>query len=409
MTKSNLLCALLMMGLCIEAGAQTRLKLTSATCAYDGEETDPNHYQFDATDEATNIVRKILDAAGGVSYNAYIIKESDVNNAVATVVDDKRFILYSSEFLEKFKGDANTRWAAYSVMAHEIGHHFNNHILGETDPDRRKSMELEADKFSGGVLRTLGATLEEALAGIGTIKKTDETQTHPTVKARRTAITNGWMRQNELLKNANQQLEDSRENEPAKSTEPAKPVVDPNASKTAIVGPDACAKCNGTGTIVEKIKCKPCKGDGWVWVYEDCKRCQGTKRLIPPCSLCSGTGEMKIDNPCVQCKSTGKNLGGECKECRGSGYKNIARDPCTFCQGTGQALSGVCKTCSGKGNTPGKTTCTRCNGNKHEDCPDCLNGKVKAGKKDCEVCLATGRIDDRDRCKTCKGSGKKKS
>lgn len=117
-------------------------------------------------------------------------------------------ILYSTAFLEKFKGDAKTKWAAYIVLAHEIGHHLNNHNLDEKDIKKRKTMELEADKFAGAICRTLGATLNEALAGMESIELPGETATHPPKSARVAAIANGWKKQDELLK-ANEEEEAS--------------------------------------------------------------------------------------------------------------------------------------------------------------------------------------------------------
>lgn len=169
-------------------------------CSFEGDNTDAEYYSFDPTKEADQIVKQILDASGSLSYNSFTIKESNVKNALAAVINGQRFILYSSTFLEKFKGDSKAKWSAYLVLGHEIGHHLNNHNFDEKDVKKRKIMELEADKFAGAVCRTLGATLEEALAGIESIKLPGETATHPPKSARIAAISNGWKKQDELLK-----------------------------------------------------------------------------------------------------------------------------------------------------------------------------------------------------------------
>jgi hypothetical protein len=168
------------------------------SCSYDGEETDRDFYQFDPSDEADRIVLEICNAVS-LSKN-FVIKSSNVKNALAATESGQRFILYSTAFLEKFKADARTRWAAYSVLAHEIGHHLNGHDFAERDPAKRKRMELEADKFSGGVLRLLNATLNDAQAGIETFGLEGESRTHPSGSARREAIASGWKKQDERLR-----------------------------------------------------------------------------------------------------------------------------------------------------------------------------------------------------------------
>lgn len=168
-------------------------------CNFEGDENETEYYTFEPSSEADKIVKRILDAAGSLSYKSFIVKESNVKNALATTEGKDRYILYSTAFLEKFKGDAQTRWAAYTVLAHEIGHHLNNHDFSEKDPKKRKSMELEADKFAGAVCRTLGATLQEALAGMESMPLDGESSTHPAKSARTAAIANGWKKQDEIL------------------------------------------------------------------------------------------------------------------------------------------------------------------------------------------------------------------
>lgn len=180
--------------------AQPQAMHVAGGCAYADSLAESDLYLFDASDEANRIVSEIVDALG--LQKNFIVKSASVQNALATVEGGKRYILYSTAFLEKFKADANTRWAAYSVLAHEIGHHLNGHDFSETDPLRRKSMELEADQFSGSVLRSLGATLAEAQAGIETFGLQGESRTHPGKTARREAIANGWKRKDEQLRQA---------------------------------------------------------------------------------------------------------------------------------------------------------------------------------------------------------------
>lgn len=180
--------------------AQEYLSISKG-CNFKGEEKGSEYYSFDPSAEATKIVKQVLDGAGALSYNSIILKEANVENAMATTEGKRRYILYSTTFLEKFKGDAKTKWAAYTVLAHEIGHHLNAHDFSEKDPKKRKQMELEADKFAGAICRTLGATLTEASAGMESMKLEGETNTHPAKSARTAAVANGWKLQDELLTN----------------------------------------------------------------------------------------------------------------------------------------------------------------------------------------------------------------
>jgi len=166
------------------------------SCSFDGSELNEDFYTFDASNEAEKIVAKIV-AAVSLQKN-FIVKSSDCKNALATTDNGKRYILYNTSFLEKFKKDARTKWAAYCVMAHEIGHHLNGHDFKVTDKRKRKSMELEADIFAGGVLYTLGASLEEAKAGIDLLQSNGESDTHPPARARAEAIASGWKKKEEL-------------------------------------------------------------------------------------------------------------------------------------------------------------------------------------------------------------------
>ena len=84
-------------------------------------------------------------------------------------------------------------------MAHEIGHHLSNHALTGVSGASKMEQELEADKYSGHVLRHGGTRAGEigdgAAAGpIG--------QRNPPKSARLAAIENGWIEGDEEIKKA---------------------------------------------------------------------------------------------------------------------------------------------------------------------------------------------------------------
>lgn len=181
-------------GLLLLAGAQTLSAQEPLTirhsCNFAAADTLAEVYTYESSSEAKQIVERVMQM--NVLPQNFIIKSADCNNALATTLGKQRYILYSTAFLENFKKEANTKWAAYCVLAHEIGHHLSNHDLEESNPAARKKFELEADKFAGGILFRLGATLEEAQAGINTFSLETASQTHPPKRARLEALAVGW-------------------------------------------------------------------------------------------------------------------------------------------------------------------------------------------------------------------------
>lgn len=122
--------------------------------------------------------------------NFTIQEQNGINNAYATMIRNKRYIIYDNDFLENLDGYAGTKWASVSVLAHEMGHHYRNHIIdtrGSTPPK-----ELEADYFSGYVMAKLGATLSEARAAMEQIASPRGSSTHPAKADRLNSIARGW-------------------------------------------------------------------------------------------------------------------------------------------------------------------------------------------------------------------------
>jgi len=98
--------------------------------------------------------------------------------------------IYDNIFLENLDGYAGTKWASISVLAHEMGHHYRNHVVdrgGSTPPK-----EIEADYFSGYAMAKLGATANEAVAGMEKIASPRASASHPAKADRLKAILQGW-------------------------------------------------------------------------------------------------------------------------------------------------------------------------------------------------------------------------
>jgi hypothetical protein len=114
--------------------------------------------------------------------------EAEVQNALAVVTNGKRYILYNPRFIDLLTRVTGTKWAAVSVLAHEIGHH----LWRKSNNGKPLATELEADEFSGYVLAKMGASLDEAQAAMKVLATTRATSTHPAGADRIASIAVGW-------------------------------------------------------------------------------------------------------------------------------------------------------------------------------------------------------------------------
>lgn len=144
---------------------------------------------------ARDIVQEIINVVG--LKPRFELRAADIDNAAAVVYNGKRYILYNERFLAAINNAVRTDWGGVSIIAHEIGHHLNGHTLSRSGSN--PADELEADEFSGFVLRKLGASLAEAQAAINLISDEETSSTHPGRSYRLAAISKGWRSANEQL------------------------------------------------------------------------------------------------------------------------------------------------------------------------------------------------------------------
>jgi hypothetical protein len=144
---------------------------------------------FQSVYEAQDYINTMLEKINWRE-NFSIREQNGINNAYATIINNKRYIVYDNDFLENLDNYAGTKWASISVLAHEMGHHYRNHVIssgGSTPPK-----EIEADYFSGYVMAKLGATLNEAHAAMAQIASPRASSSHPAKDDRLNAIAKGW-------------------------------------------------------------------------------------------------------------------------------------------------------------------------------------------------------------------------
>lgn len=144
---------------------------------------------FQSVYEAGAYVDRMLDSINWKE-NFNIREQAGINNAYATIIRNQRYIVYDNAFLENLDSYARTKWASLSVMAHEMGHHYRNHVVDARGSTPAK--EIEADYFSGYVMAKMGASLNEAMAAMQNIASERASSTHPAKANRLTAITQGW-------------------------------------------------------------------------------------------------------------------------------------------------------------------------------------------------------------------------
>lgn len=112
----------------------------------------------------------------------YPLNASLGGNAVATIFDGNRVIIYDRELspLIGYEG-------AEMVIAHELAHHHCGHIGTAPDPKQ----ELAADALAGAAARLMGRSLDAALSAVSVLAERPSS-THPGRHARIEAITAGW-------------------------------------------------------------------------------------------------------------------------------------------------------------------------------------------------------------------------
>ena len=167
---------------------------TGNACRFDGGRLpDRISISLRSNNEARRIVERIVSSqALPPNFRVVSSTHPDVrNNAIATIDrDGKRIIAYDPNFMNEIERETGTSWAAISIFAHEVGHHLSGHTLDAQGS--RPPTELEADRFSGFIMKVLGASLLDAQAAMRAIASDRGSATHPAKRDRLNAIERGW-------------------------------------------------------------------------------------------------------------------------------------------------------------------------------------------------------------------------
>ena len=159
---------------------------------------------FSTETDANSALDQIISVVG-VSRNFIIRACENIPNAMAISLKGIRYIYYNTEFMNQINSKSRY-WTNMSILAHEVGHHINGHTIDvllyannsveEESLSASRSMELQADEFSGFVLAKLGATINQATEAISKMTSDDDDtySTHPKRSKRLLAIKKGYQR-----------------------------------------------------------------------------------------------------------------------------------------------------------------------------------------------------------------------
>lgn len=176
--------------------------------------------KFGSNAEAKAAVDRILRVIG-LTRDLVIEASDDVENAEAGIDgNNRRYIYYNPAFMERITNKARTDWAALAIMAHEIGHHLLGHRIeneGATPQEEeviRHRQELAADKYSGFILRYMGASLRHAQSAVEAFGDDERSSTHPPMRERLDAIRAGWTEANDIVKGLTAVEEEASDRQP---------------------------------------------------------------------------------------------------------------------------------------------------------------------------------------------------
>lgn len=157
--------------------------------AVEGHGVPGTRMAFSSVSEVRGAVDWII-AASGLQKNFSIRETTEIDNAAAVILNQERVIVYNPDFFRRLRRETGEDWAAISILAHEVAHHLNGHTL--TNDGSRPPTELQADYFSGFILRKMGAGREDAEIALKTFAPRQGSATHPPRSERLKAVREGW-------------------------------------------------------------------------------------------------------------------------------------------------------------------------------------------------------------------------
>lgn len=160
----------------------------------------PRSSNFMSEEDVNRLVSEMLGRIGAM--NRYIVMGcTQVDNCQATVVDGRPYILYNPQFLQSVRWlDFSSKqlptvqardWETLTILAHELGHHINNHLTNPLPGATGADMELEADRSAGFMIYLMGGSLAQASSAYAQVAEKGG-YTHPGRLPRLEALRKGY-------------------------------------------------------------------------------------------------------------------------------------------------------------------------------------------------------------------------
>ncbi len=207
-----LICSVLLSLICNPLLAQNSSSIISF-CSFDAVYKTPqsigcpnvvdNSTPFNNVKEAQEVLDSLCETVFCAHY--HLIECNHLGNASACIDSTNltKYIAYDNIFFQKLK-DNDHQIEAKSILAHEIGHQINDHVLMLLNANRnhviypdatRRDFEIVADKFSGYAMGRMGydsaATLK---AYYEVITNINDVGTYPAKYKRIEAVKEGWIK-----------------------------------------------------------------------------------------------------------------------------------------------------------------------------------------------------------------------
>jgi hypothetical protein len=196
--RSLIFCPILIA--CLSAYAQENRNTGFFGNAMTDTRVCPQGSNFMSEEDVSGLVSEMLGRIGAM--NRYVIIACpQVENCQATVFNGRPYILYNPVFLQSVRSlNFSSRempsmqerdWEALTILAHELGHHINNHLTNPLPGSTQQDLELEADRSAGFMIYLLGGNLAQASAAYARAPEKGG-YTHPARTRRLEALALGW-------------------------------------------------------------------------------------------------------------------------------------------------------------------------------------------------------------------------
>jgi len=158
-------------------------------CLFDSDEMKESLYTFPPDKRSLNLFNELLAKSG--KQLRVKIRAANVPQVGAAEHGNERLLLYNQFVLEQFEKEDTKNWQVLAVIAHQIGHHANNHAFVLEDR-MRTEIEIEADRFAGYLLFRLGAAISDIEALHKFLDSQHQNPRFPLPRVRLDAFIEGW-------------------------------------------------------------------------------------------------------------------------------------------------------------------------------------------------------------------------